>query len=155
MEGCHVIYRKIVKYHISILFTIAGFVYLLTTASAQSQVQIGLSIEVFGSSDGSKAQEDPSKRLGPLYGLPRHLDPSGQPCLNVSAGSERQAINRMIYDQLLLLDNHCYQEIKIRACYDGRSDCQDILAPSNKRVRHVFGVFVTPTFHFTFREYVR
>jgi hypothetical protein len=110
--------------------------------------------EVVGGTGGLAVGEDRTQISSPLVGNQRNMDPANQPCLNVHAISERQTINAMIYNHILLLDNHCSKEIKIRACYYKTDSCQEIAIGANKRQRYVFGVFTASDFRFAFREYV-
>jgi hypothetical protein len=123
-----------------------------TFAIAQSLGPATLSIEVVGGTPHMPITEDPNKISSNLYG-PRNTDSTGKPCLNVFAGSEKQIINPAIFNHLLLLDNHCSKAIKIKACYYRTDSCQETTAPPYKRQRYVFGIFTTPDFRFSFREY--
>jgi hypothetical protein len=141
------------------LFPIVFFVIALaivpTPATAQTLGKGILSAEVIGGTGGLAIDEDQAKFSSPLVAPQRNTDPMGRPCLNVHASSEKQTINTMIYNHMLLLDNHCTKEIRIRACYYKTDSCQEIALPSNNRQRYVFGVFTTPDFRFSFREYVK
>ena len=127
-----------------------------TPAVAQALFGAGVlsSREVVGGTGGLAMGEDRTQISSPLIGLQRNTDPTGSPCLNVYARSEQQTINKMIYNHILLLDNHCSKEIRIRACYYKTDSCQEISVSGYKRQNHVFGVFTAPNFRFAFREYV-
>jgi hypothetical protein len=122
-------------------------------ATAQAFLGKGiLSAEVIG---GTVAiDEDETKFSSPLVAQRPNTDATGRPCLNVHASSEKQTINTMIYNHILLLDNHCTKEVRIRACYYKTDSCQEITMHGNNRQRYVFGVFTTPDFRFSYREYI-
>jgi hypothetical protein len=124
-------------------------------AAAQGFLGKGmLSSEVFGGTGGAAIDEGETKFSSPLVAQRPNTDATGKPCLNVHASAEKQTINAMIYNHLLLLDNHCTKEIRIRACYYKTDSCQEIAVHANNRQRYVFGVFTTPDFRFSYREYV-
>ncbi len=85
----------------------------------------------------------------------RNVDPTGNPCLNVYPHSEHQTINKMIFNHVLLLDNHCSKEVRIKACYYKTDSCQEITVPPYTRKNYVFGVFTTGDFRYAFREYIK
>jgi hypothetical protein len=114
-----------------------------------------LSSEVVGGTGGLVIDQAPARFSSPLVAAQRNMNATGQLCLNVYPSTERQIINATIYNHILILDNHCAREIKIRACYYKTDSCQEITATGNKRQRYVFGVFTTPDFRFSYREYVK
>ena len=125
------------------------------TAFAQAPLGRGiLSAEVVGGTGGLALDEDHAKFVSPLVAPQRNTGPTGRLCLNVYPATERQTINTMIYNHILLLDNHCTKEIRIRACYYKTDTCRDIAVHGNNRQRYVFGVFTAANFRFSFREYV-
>jgi hypothetical protein len=141
------------------LFRIAGFVIVAavvpTPATAQAFLSKGiLSAEVVGGTGGLAIDEGQAKFSSPLVAPQGNTDPTGRPCLNVHASAEKQTINTMIYNHILLLDNHCTKEVRIRACYYKTDSCQEITVHGNNRQRYVFGVFTTPDFRFSYREYI-
>jgi hypothetical protein len=127
-----------------------------TPAIAQALFGAGVlsSREVTGGSGGLAVGVDRTQISSALVGSQRNVDPAGNPCLNVYARSEQQTINKLIYNHILLLDNHCSKTIRIRACYYKTDSCQEISASGYKRQTQVFGVFTTPDFRFAFREYL-
>jgi len=140
------------------LLSIASFVLasaIAPPATAQAFLGKGiLSAEVVGSTGGLAIDDGEAKFPSPLVAPQRNTDPTGRPCLAVHASSEKQSINTMIYNHILLLDNQCTKEIRIRACYYKTDSCQEIAVRGNNRQRYVFGVFTTPDFRFSYREYV-
>lgn len=137
----------------------AGFLVAAITAptSAIGQTSFGpgiFSAEVVGGTGGLAVDENHNKSPSPLVAAHRNVDTNGSVCLHVFAGTEPQTINKMIYNHILVLDNHCLKEIKIRACYYKTDSCQKISAPANKRQRYVFGVFTEKDFRFSYREFV-
>jgi hypothetical protein len=113
-----------------------------------------LSAEVIGGTGGLAIDEGETKFSSPLVAQRPNTDATGRPCLNVHASAEKQTINTMIYNHILLLDNVCTKEIRLRACYYKTDSCQEITVRGNNRQRYVFGVFTTPDFRFSYREYV-
>jgi hypothetical protein len=114
----------------------------------------GISAEVIGGTGGLAIDEGGTKFSSPLVAQRPNTDATGRPCLNVHASAEKQTINTMIYNHILLLDNVCTKEIRLRACYYKSDSCQEITVRGNNRQRYVFGVFTTPDFRFSYREYV-
>lgn len=84
----------------------------------------------------------------------RNLDPTGKPCLGVSTVAQSQALNKNIFDHILILDNHCGKEIRIRACYYKTTSCSDMSVGGYKRQQHVLGIFSYSDFQYSYREYV-
>jgi hypothetical protein len=124
-------------------------------ATAQGFLGKGmLSAEVIGGTAGLAIDEGETKFSSPLVAQRPNTDATGRPCLNVHASAEKQTINTMIYNHILLLDNVCTKEIRLRACYYKTDSCQEITVRGNNRQRYVFGVFTTPDFRFSYREYV-
>jgi hypothetical protein len=124
-------------------------------ATAQGFLGKGmLSAEVIGGTAGLAIDEGETKFSSPLVAQRPNTDVTGKPCLNVHASAEKQTINNLIFNHVLLLDNHCTKEIRIRACYYKTDSCQEITVHGNDRQRYVFGVFTTPGFRFSYREYV-
>jgi hypothetical protein len=125
-------------------------------ADAQALYGAGVlsSREVVGGTGRLASGEDQTQVSSPLVGPARNTDPAGKPCLNVYASTEPQKINTMIFNHILLLDNHCSKAVKIRACYYKTDSCQEISASGYKRQTHVFGVSTAPDFRFAFREYL-
>lgn len=121
-------------------------------ADAQSLSGGLLSNEILGGTPGFHIEEPSNTASGILRGA-RNMDAVGKPCLNVSARSEPQLINKAIYNHILVLDNHCAKSIKIKACYYNTDSCQEIVAPPYKPYRHIFGVFTSKNFRYSFREY--
>ncbi|SRR6266702_1359047 len=121
-------------------------------ADAQNLGGSLLSGETVGGTFGLHVDQPSNQTPSVLQGS-RNLDVVGKPCLNVTARSEQQLINKAIYNHILMLDNHCSKQIKIKACYYKTDSCHDIAAPPYKRDRHIFGVFTTKDFRFAFREY--
>jgi hypothetical protein len=111
--------------------------------------------EVVGGTGGLAMGEDRTQMSSSLAGPQRNTDPTGNACLSVYAHSEQQTINKMIYNHVLLLNNHCSREIRIRACYYKTDSCQEISVNAYTRKSYVFGVFTTSGFRFAYREYVR
>ena len=140
------------------LFPIAIFVIALavvpTPATAQSFGKGMLSAEVVGGTGALAIDEGTAKFSSPLVAPQRNVDATGRLCLDVHPGSERQTINTLIYNHILLLENHCNKEIRIRACYYKTDTCQEITVHGDSRQRYVFGVFTEQNFRFSFREYV-
>jgi hypothetical protein len=141
------------------IFAVAGVLVatMAVPTSAIGQAIFGpgiLSAEVVGGTGGLAVDEDHNKISNPLIAARRNVDATGSACLHVYASTESQTINKMIYNHILVLDNHCLKEIKIRACYYRTDGCQKISAPANKRQRYVFGVFTEKDFRFGYREYV-
>jgi hypothetical protein len=142
------------------LFAIAASTTAMTTVSlpATAQAVFGAGVlssrEVIGGTSGLAFGDERTQMSSPLVGQQRNTDPTGKLCLSVHASSEKQTINKMIYNHILLLDNHCSKQIKIRACYYKTDSCQEIAVSGNMRRRYVFGVLTTPDFRFAFREYV-
>jgi hypothetical protein len=127
-----------------------------TPVIAQALLGTGaLSAEVIGGTGGLVIDEEHARFSSPLVAPQRNIDATGQRCLSVRPASEQQTINTMIYNHILVLDNHCAQDIKIRACYYKTSSCQEIAASGHKRQRYVFGVFTAKDFRFSYREYVK
>lgn len=139
-------------------FTIVVFMGAAVPLPAVAQAIFGAGVlssrEVVGGTGGLAMGEDRTQMPSALVSSQRNTDPAGQPCLTVNAGSEQQIINKMIYNHILLLNNHCSKEIKIRACYYKTDSCQELSVPAYKRVSHVFGVFTTRDFRYAFREYL-
>ena len=140
------------------LLSIASFVLasaIAPPATAQAFLGKGmLSAEVVGGTGALAIDEGTAKFSSPLVAPQRNVDATGRPCLDVRPGSEPQTINKMIYNHILVLENHCTKEIRIRACYFKTDSCQEITVRGNNRQRYVFGVFTTPDFRFSYREYV-
>jgi hypothetical protein len=111
--------------------------------------------EVIIGTGGLAVGRERTQLSSPLAGGQRNVDPSGKPCLNVYARAEQQKINKLIYNHILLLDNNCSKEIKIRACYYKTDTCEDIAVGGYKKQTHVFGVFTTSDFRCAYREYIK
>jgi hypothetical protein len=137
-----------------IAFLVIALAIVPTPATAQIFGKGILSAEVVGGTGALAIDEGKAKFASPLVAPQRNVDATGQLCLNVHPGSEPQTINTMIYNHILLLDNHCTKDIRIRACYYKTDSCQEITVHGNNRQRYVFGVFTEQNFRFSFREYV-
>lgn len=135
---------------------LAAAIAIPTPGFAQAIFGAGVlsSREVVGGTGGLAMGEERTQISSPLVGHQRNIDVTGRLCLNVYAHSEQQKINKMIFDHILLLDNHCSKKIQIRACYYKTDTCQEISVAGHKRQPYVFGVFTTPDFRYAFREYV-
>ncbi|MGY4626718.1 hypothetical protein [Bradyrhizobium sp. USDA 4486] len=143
-----------------VCFGALGFALLLIGShDACAQIAFGeqrLSVAITGATTSGKTPE-----LKPLPGLsttilpPPHLDPSGKPCVSVTAFSRKQTGNPNIYDQILLLENRCGAEIRLRACYRDTNDCTEMSVGGYKRVEKILGIFPSQFFRFTYREYVK
>lgn len=134
------------------LLSCAILVVLSPPADAQSLSGSLLSGEIIGGTAGLHIEGPSNPASGLLQGS-RNLDVMGKPCLSVAAKSESQIINSSIYNHVLVLDNHCAKQIKIKACYYKTDSCQEMTAPPYKRERHIFGVFTAKNFRYAFREY--
>lgn len=113
-----------------------------------------LSVEVSGGTHGAaeKLAEQPKFNLALERAV--HLDLARQPCLLVSPIAQPQLVNSKIYDHILLLDNHCATEIKIRACYYGSSNCKEMSVGGYRREQKMLGVDPSTDFRFSYREYL-
>lgn len=143
---------------LSVLAGLIGHCFL-TPEAALGQTGLGgvapSSREVVVGTGGLALGQDRTQISSPLAGNQRNVDPTGKPCLSVSAHAEPQKINNRIYDHILYMENNCSKEIKIRACYYKTDTCQDISVSGYKKQMHVFGVFTTPDFRCAYREYVK
>lgn len=84
----------------------------------------------------------------------RNLDPTSRPCLLVSPNVERQTLNKNIFNHILILDNHCGKQIRIRACYYKTTSCSEMSVGGYKRQQHILGIFPYADFQYSYREYV-
>ncbi|QOG22153.1 MULTISPECIES: hypothetical protein [Bradyrhizobium] len=84
---------------------------------------------------------------------PRALDPTGKPCLTVSSTSESQTLNKNVFNHILILDNHCGKQIRIRACYYKTDSCTTMSVGGYRRQQHILGIFSYSDFQYSFREY--
>ena len=118
-------------------------------ASLASQPQ---SEEVVGGNGKFDGSSTPQKNF--MIVRRRNLDLSGKPCLVVSTIARSQALNKNIFNHILILDNHCGKEIRIRACYYKTTSCSDMSVGGYKRQQHVLGIFPYFDFQYSYREYV-
>jgi hypothetical protein len=135
-----------------------GFILIASANSALGQGSLGeqrLSYQIKGGTIGNSPERKTTAPLATVILPSPHLDPSGKPCLTVSASARKQLNNASIYDQLLLLDNHCGSEIRLRACYESTNDCVDMSIGAYKRLEKILGIFPSQDFRYTYREYVK
>lgn len=85
---------------------------------------------------------------------PRSVDPTGKPCLVVSPMSESQAVNKHVFNHILILDNRCAKEIRIRACYYKTDSCTTMSVGGYRRQQQILGIFSYSDFQYSYREYV-
>jgi hypothetical protein len=141
----------------ALLLILSGAFALLGTGDALAQFAIGeqrLSQEVTGGTMGKVAETNIVSNIGQSILPPRHVDSAGTICLTVSPYPRNQTINANIFDQMLILDNRCGAEIRIRACYLNTSSCKVMSVGGYKRVEQTLGIFSSPYFQFSYREYV-
>jgi hypothetical protein len=137
---------------------LTGVLLLLRLSGAVAQISIGeqrLSQEVNGGTVGSGSESNSLPSAGQAMLPPRHRDPGGRTCLEVIPMARKQAINPSIYDQILILDNRCSTDIRLRACYFGTNSCKVMSVGAYKRVEQLLGVFPSQVFRFSFREFVK
>jgi hypothetical protein len=137
------------------VFAVAcGNLSVVYPAWSQNALLGSLSTEVVGgtSGTGDKLTEVPKFSQG--FAPRVHLDLSGNPCLLVSPLVNAQIVSRNIYDHILLLDNHCSKEIKLRACYLGSENCKMMSIGAYKRGQQTLGVFPSREFRYSYREYI-
>jgi hypothetical protein len=86
-------------------------------------------------------------------GLTVHLDPLGQPCLDIQAAAEAEIVNPNIYDHVISVYNRCLTQIKLHVCYYHSDHCIDMAIPGLQRKDAVLGIYPsTRYFRYTYRE---
>lgn len=113
-----------------------------------------LSVETVGGGGKFAASSPLTRPNGFTVTRPRITDPTGKPCLAVTSASESQALNKNVFNHILILDNHCGKEIRIRACYYKTDSCTTMSVGGYRRQQHTLGIFSYPDFQYSFREYV-
>lgn len=129
----------------------------LGSAPALGQASLAsqpLSEEVVGGNGKFATDRASTPQKGFAIVRPRNLDPTGKPCLVVSTLAQSQALNKNIFNHILILDNHCGREIRIRACYYKTTSCSTMEVGGYKRQQHVLGIFSYSDFQYAYREYV-
>jgi hypothetical protein len=71
----------------------------------------------------------------------KHRDFVGKPCLESNGASQPLASNPRIHNHSVILDNHCFDRIKVTVCYHNTSDCTDVDVPPRSRKEQIIGVF--------------
>ena len=138
---------------------LSRFTYRATLdARLQKAIAIGqglgqrLSVEVVGGTLDMPANASKSSpAVGGIIFAPRHLEPSGRPCLTVNPIAQRQSINKSIFDQILLLDNRCGKEIRIRVCYYKTDSCKTMAVGGYKRQQQILALFTHDIVNQVFR----
>lgn len=113
-----------------------------------------LSDETVGGSGKFAVNSPLTQPKGFTVSRPRSLDPTGKPCLVVSPMAESQALNKNVFNHILILDNRCGKEIRIRACYYKTDSCTTMSVGGYRRQQHILGIFSYSDFQYSFREYV-
>lgn len=126
---------------------------LTTLPTSSADAQMGrLTAPVYGASGGVGVPKPPPSFSNPLVGK-RHLTPAGISCISTFAFSLAQAINKNIYNHILVINNDCSLPIRVRACYFETQDCITAAIPPYKREQKILGVFPLKDFRFEVREY--
>lgn len=126
--------------------------------AANAQVSTGghvLSVEVTGATSGlSFGQLAGVRSFNDNTAPAVHPNPAGKPCLAVSPLGRMQLINNDIYDHILLLNNQCGREIKIRACYYKTESCKIMSIGPYQREQQLLGIFPSKDFRYSYREFM-
>src|SRR5258708_6181062 len=70
-----------------------------------------------------------------------HMDPTGKPCVQVSAFSRPEIINPKLFDHTILARNHCSLPINLKVCYYGSQSCIPVDIPGYGQKQTVLGVY--------------
>jgi hypothetical protein len=83
----------------------------------------------------------------------RHRGPTGEPCLEVSGLTRPHTVDPNVFDHVIAVNNHCAQQIILKACYYQSQDCISIEAPGGERKEAILGVMPgMRDFRFDFKE---
>jgi len=127
----------------------------MTAPSTAQSFGQRLSVEISGgTTQTGETLKSSTPQIGGVIYAPLHTDPVGKPCLSVAPFAQPQTLNKSIFDQSLMLDNHCGKQIRIRACYYNTSNCLDFEVGGYQRKRQILGIFPSKDFRFSYREYV-
>ena len=107
-----------------------------------------------GASDLSRGAAIPQQGGISAFGMPRrHLNPLGQPCVQIGAYSRPQTNNPNIYDHLITTSNSCGSKVGIKACYYKSTRCIDINVLPYSRKESILGIFPSmKDFRYEFTE---
>jgi hypothetical protein len=79
----------------------------------------------------------------PNSGKKVHLDPTGKPCVDISAFARPQIVNPKMFDHTIVAHNRCSQPINLKVCYYGSQSCIPVDVSAYGQKQAVLGVFPT------------
>jgi hypothetical protein len=84
---------------------------------------------------------------------PRHMSPTGKPCLAIAGYARAEVLNNKIFEHWIGATNGCGMRIKVKVCYYKTDDCIVLDVPPYDRKNSIIGIYpAVSTFKYEAKE---